>query len=267
MRRLTAVLTVLLTASVPAFGSGYPWAYWPLAAASATAGVWAIVITRAWRERSPRLAMMCLGVVAVAIGLQLVPIPMSAFVHVAPAADEFLSHYDLRYLVEPPAWHPLSIASSSTLIVLSLFIAFGLLFVGLMEAFAHARLERLVIRVMWLGVVVAVFGVIQRAINVKSPIDEWQLVYGFWTPQQPGNVSGPFITRHHYPGWMVMALSLVMGYTFAIVEITGPSVRNDWRRWVHWTMTPGASRFMSMAVAVLGMGAALAATGSRSGVI
>jgi len=268
VRILFVLLVLVLAASVLAFGSVYPWAYWPLAGAAAAIGVRAIVLTRAWRERDVRVAAGCLAAVAAAICIQLLPLPMPAFIRLAPAADRFLTSYDLSYILQPPAWHTLSIATGNTLTVLVMFVAFGVLFVGLMEAMAHAKLERLILRIMWLGVGLAVFGVLQRAVNVKSADnDEWQLVYGFWKPYQAGNIFGPFINRNHYAGWMVMALGLVMGYSCAVIATSGLSVRDDWRRWLRWTATPDASRFMAAAVAVLAMGAALVATGSRSGAI
>jgi O-antigen ligase len=267
MRRLTTAVVALMAGSVLAFGSVYPWAYWPLAAGCALVGLRAIWITRAWRDRSARTAIGLVASIALAIGVQLVPLPRATFVRLAPAADRFLANYDLRYVLEPPAWHALSVAPGHTVTVLLIFVAFAVLFVGLMEAMAHAKLDRVVVRVMWLGVALAVFGVLQRAVNVKSPDnDEWQLVYGFWKPQQAGNVFGPFINRNHYAGWMVMVVSLVMGYGCAVIEAARPAGRS-WRHWLRWTMTPDASRFMAVAVAVLAMGAALVATGSRSGAV
>src|SRR4030095_12860817 len=107
------------------------------------------------------MAAGCLAAVAAAICLQLLPLPTPAFVRLAPAADRFLTSYDLAYILQPPAWHTLSIATGNTLPVLVMFVAFGVLFVGLMEAMAHANLERLILRIMWLGVGLAVFGVLQ----------------------------------------------------------------------------------------------------------
>jgi O-antigen ligase len=65
---------------------------------------------------------------------------------------------------------------------------------------------------------------------------------------------------------MVMALSLALGYSCAVIESSGPRRRRGPADWARWAVRPEASQFMTMAVAVLAMGAALTVSGSRSGI-
>jgi O-antigen ligase len=136
-----------------------------------------------------------------------------------------------------------------------------------MIAAPRFALDRFVTWIAILGVGLAVFGVVQRAVNLRSvDSDGWQLVYGFWKPQRAGNVFGPFINRNHFAGWMIMALPLVVGYACAVVEITGPEGRLSPGRGLRWTATPDGSRFLTLAAAALVMATSVAATGSRSGI-
>ena len=73
-----------------AFGSAYPWAYWPLAGLCAALGIWGIAESGGWREIRTSDVARCVLLLAVAIGLQLLPIPYSIFTRLDPAADHFL---------------------------------------------------------------------------------------------------------------------------------------------------------------------------------
>jgi O-antigen ligase len=77
---------------------------------------------------------------------------------------------------------------------------------------------------------------------------------------------GPFINRNHYAGWMIMMLSLTIGYSCAVLERARPA-NDDWRSWLAWLTSPEASRFGILAVAMLVMGVSIAMTRSRSGVL
>ena len=84
------LLLATLAWGVLAFGAVYPWAYGPLAAACAGLGVWAIVRTRAWRDPRARVIMICLASVALAVALQLIPLPYDWFVRLSPATDRLV---------------------------------------------------------------------------------------------------------------------------------------------------------------------------------
>jgi hypothetical protein len=77
-----------------AFGAVYPWAYTPLASACAIIGATALV---AYRKSGPPVATLAAALTAVATGAacQLIPLPAGVFLRITPAADAFLSSYDL----------------------------------------------------------------------------------------------------------------------------------------------------------------------------
>ena len=249
------------------FGAVYPWGYWPLAIVCAGLGAYAIVITRAWHEPRPRHLAIALGAVTLAITIQLVALPSSVARSLSPAFDRFFRQYALAY--HPASQHALSISPSTTLVALGLFVAFALLLVGLISAMRSLSLEWLVTQVMGLGVALAIVGIVQKAlIEPGNP-----MVYGFWQPQlggSPGlrssNPFGPFINRNHFAGWMVMALPLVVAYSYYVLQATaGPSLRH-WSDRLRWVATVDASRFLLVGCSALLMATAVVLSASRSGI-
>jgi O-antigen ligase len=242
-----------------AFGAVYPWAYWPLAIASAGLGLWGIFDTRAWADPRTRHLGIAVIAIAFAIFLQIVALPDDWVATLSPGVGHFLSEYQLGY--RATGSHALSLDPESTAIAFGLFCAFGLLLVGLVRAIRLVRLEWLLNQLMGLGVGLAILGVVQKALlDVDDP-----RLYGFWKPEFGGNPFGPFVNRNHFAGWMVMALPLVIGYSCAVIYRSRRPIPQDWGGWFRWITTVEASRFVLVAFVVVALGMSLALTGSRSG--
>ena len=244
-----------------AFGAVYPWAYWPLAAVGAGLGVHTLVRTGGWKDyRIRTLAVPC-GAVALAMLVQVVSLPYSMVLKLSPALDQFFREYALFY--HPASLHSLSLSSSSTLVVVGLFVAFALLLLGLIAGFGGVSTDWLMNQLMGLGLALAIVGIVQKAFptGVEKP-----LVYGFWEPRFAGNPFGPFINRNHFAGWMVMALPLVAGYSCAVLVQTLHLRERRLGSLLRWLTTVDASRFLHVAFCAVLMGTALVVTGSRSGI-
>lgn len=260
MPRIFGVLLLLALAwGVFAFGGVYPWAFWPLAGVSAVLGAWAARRGDAWGDpRTRTLALALLGVAA-AMAIQLVVLPYGMVEMLSPGFDGLFARSVLGY--RAPAWHALSIDPAATLVVLGLAVSLGLLLVGLVRTVRSIGSEWLVLRLMGIGVALALVGIVQRA--VLEP--EHMLVYGFWEPRQGGQPFGPFINRNHFAGWMVMILPLVLGYSCAAVQLARKPRLPGWKAWLAWLPTVEANRVVLVVVAAVVMGGALALTRSRSG--
>lgn len=253
------MLMALLAWGALSFGAVYPWAYWPLAAGCAALGLWAVLATEPWRDPRTVALGLALAAVALAMVVQIVPLPARVIAVVSPGVGHFFERYQIGY--QPPAFQTLSIAPGFTWITLGLFSAFACLLVGLGRAVRSVSLDWLLTGIMALGVTLALIGIIQ-----KTMIDEVNpLVYGFWKPRDGGRVFGPFINRNHFAGWMVMALPVVVGYSCGVVHALRPPQRKTVMDWVHWATSVEANRFVLAAASVLVMGASLVLTQSRSG--
>jgi len=283
---LTPILAWLVPATlawgVLAFGAVYPWAYWPLLIVASAIGLWGIAaagLDRAGRDRAGLKARVTLAAwpagglaaVALAISLQLVPLPRSLVVSASPATDAFLRQHDLVYATAAAdadestagrASHPLSLRPDSTRRALAFAAAFGLLLIGLAAPLSMAAggVQRLADTITVLAVVVALIAIIQAATVTAGE------VYGFWTPELAGGIFGPFVNKNHFAGWMVMALSVTIGLCCGRIARGMRGVKPDWRNRMLWFASPDANRLILTAFAALVMGLALVMSLSRSGI-
>ncbi|MEO7189930.1 MAG: O-antigen ligase family protein [Vicinamibacterales bacterium] len=243
-----------------AFGAVYPWAYGPLALVSAGLGVWASVVTRAWRDQTFRVVAMALAAVAAAIALQLVALPYSVVRALSPGVDRFLRQYTLAY--HPASLHPMSISPASTFVALTLFVAFALLLLGATRAMKHLRMEWFLSQVLGLGAALSLVGIVQHTfIDKDAP-----LVYGFWKPMYGASPFGPFVNKNHFAGWMVMVLPVVAAYACALFFRAPPPDRRGRGAWLRWLASVEANRFLLVGVVAVVMSLAVVLTGSRSGI-
>ncbi len=246
---LAALLTATLVWSAVSFGAVYPWAYWPLAVASAALGVWGLLATRTDPERGRATLSVVLGAVLVAGSLQLVPLPHSWLDGLSPGVNRFLGNLILAY--RPPAAHALSINPGDTAVALALFTAFLLLLVGLVRGLRLISPRRLASIFTALGLGLALLGIVQAPMLDRSQ----PLVYGFWRPLPGATPFGPFINKNHFAGWMVMVLPIALGGLIATLARARASGR---RRMGHVAF--GATSVLIMTLAVV-------LTGSRSGMV
>lgn len=253
-------LVATLSFGVLAFGAVYPWAYWTVAVLSAELGLWAIVLGRSWHDwRVWRLGKV-LGVVAIAIALQIVPMPPAVLSFVSPNLHDVQSQYELAYASRERGWLPVSLAPWDTALALALFSAFGLLLVGTTRALRYVDLPVLVQRLTFLALFVAIVGIVQK---VAAPDSE--LIYGFWRPIYKGEGFGPFVNRNHYAGWVVMVLPLVAASAIGMLEATarggGPG------RWRGWLSSPKAGQAAFAIAVVVVLGISIVLSRSRSGLL
>ena len=262
MQTAGRLLVALIAWGALSFGAVYPWGYWPLAIGCLAVGAWSAVVTRAWREPRPRVVAIALGLIACALLLQIIPFPRSVVGWVSPAAEPLHSQLEVGWALRPPPSLSLSIAPEGTVTALLLFLAFGVLLVGLMRAMSYMPREWLVSQLVIFGLVMALFGIIQRVVSGPGDI----AVYGFWRPETGyATPFGPFINRNHFAGWMLLILPLAVAYASAQVQQARGPFLTDVRSWFRWLSTPDASRFAFLAIAILVMAIALVLTGSRSG--
>ena len=209
-----AAIILLVAWGALAFGAVYPWAYRPLAIGCALIGLAGLVLGR--RKRPPLVALiLSFAVLALAVSLQLVPLSREWLSRINPATIAFLTQYDFGYVVGGSA-HPASIAPDKTVLGLLLFVAFALFMLGVARLVSKLGAHGLALGIVSLGALLAVFGIVQEAINLSNLTI---LVYGFWKPVYFGSRPfGPFINRNHFAGWMLMALPLALGYVYATVE-------------------------------------------------
>ena len=246
-----------LTWGVLAFGAVYPWGYWPLAVVCGAAGVLGL-----WSSGRFRLATGTRGVaalmalVAIAALAQLMPLPVSVFARLSPHAATLVDQLDFRVAHGLVGTHSLSVDPSATWRALALYACFGVTVLGVARCSARAAL-RLAWFISWLGIAVALIGVVQKPLYAGA-------IYGFWTPMTHGTPFGPFVNKNHFAGWVVMAIPLAIGVFCAMVSrARGAGVRDR----LLWLSSRDGNQAVQAVLAVVLMGVALALTLSRSGLV
>jgi O-Antigen ligase len=246
-----------LTWGVLAFGAVYPWGYWPLAVACGAAGVLGL-----WSSSRFRLAAGTRGVaavmalVAVAALVQLVPLPVTVLARISPHAATLVNQLDVRVAHGLVGTHSLSVDPSATWRALALFVCFGVTVLGVARCSTRGAL-RLAWFISWLGMAVALIGVVQKPLYAGA-------IYGFWTPLMHGTPFGPFVNKNHFAGWVVMAIPLALGGFCAMVNRARVAGVRDR---LLWLSSRDGNRAVQAVFAVVLMGLALALTLSRSGML
>ncbi len=263
MTAFTRALLATIAWGALAFGAVYAWAYWPMAASAAALGSWAMARTPAWRHGRTRLLFWALLGVAATIAVQLVPLPIRVLTAISPGTDRFLAQYNVAYNLQPPAWHTLSVSAPETATALVLFLALSVLLLGLVGVLSRMPLGRLVNALALFGLAVAVFAILQRALAGEA---QRPPIYGFWHSEQGGRPFGPFVNPNHFAGWMVLTLSLTLGYFFGLSHASWEARGRRLGPWLVWLTRPDAGRVAVVGLCGLAMATAVVLSRSRSGV-
>ncbi|PYR68865.1 MAG: hypothetical protein DMF88_07790, partial [Acidobacteria bacterium] len=260
-RRAEAVFLTLLVLTLAwgilSFGGVYPWAYTPLLAAAALLGLFGVVRGRGTLPRGTAIALL---IVALAVSLQLIPVPRAVLRALSPPTDTLLAAYDVQYAnAGPLATHPLTISVPQTQLGLAFVIAYTLLMAGTAKMLNRHSMMRLVAPIVGLGVLVSLIGMIQLAFHAT-------LVYGFWTPILANTAPfGPFINRNHFAGLVLMVLPVALSWCLTVGAAAGSPARRGVRHWLVWVGEREASQAIVIGFGCLMMAVGLLLTLSRAG--
>jgi hypothetical protein len=240
------------------FGAAYPWGYWPLAALCVGIGAAGLRLRDEDATGVSRPLLFALGAIAVAIGVQLVPLPLTLIERISPAVPAVLARTDFAYGAGLTSSHPLSINPSATALALGLYLSFTLLLIGLTRVYAVDHVRRTVEALTLVAVALALVGIVQKPLYAGR-------VLGMWEPQSGGNPFGPFVNRNHFAGWMLMVLPLTLALLCASLEQGMRGLRPGLRYKVLWLSSPEANRLILLGAAAMLMVLSLVLTMSRSG--
>ena len=259
---------VLLTWGVLALGATRPWAYLPLLAGMAIYGAVAFLK----REEPGLIAQgLCFSLATLcgAVFLQLIPLPADLINVISPAmaplavfrgaASTAAGHATLdRWALS----RPLSIDPSATALGLACVMALSLFFVGTVRTMGPDGARRLAVGLIGLGTIVAVLGIAEAS-------GLWGGIYAAaGLPLPPDSKPfGPFSSKNHYAGWMLMTLALTMGYLCAALEHTGLLSHAGRRRSFRGSRRMGTGRMLAVQCAATAMAVALVQTRSRGGIL
>jgi len=235
----------LLAWGVLALGASKPWGYIPLLAGMATYGVIAIGVSQpgpsTGRGIGVSLAMFCGAVLA-----QVIPLPAAVVGLISPSLTDVIGY---RTSVAP-----ISVDPDRTALGLCFVIALSLFFAGLAKTLQRDAVRRLVAGIAGLGVIVALVGLAEARTS-------WPGMYAMaGLPTPPDSPPfGPFSSKNHYAGWMLMAVAITGAYLGALLDRVGRSIPHD------AVVSTGGIVLLQCAVTVMAL--ALVQTQSRAGIL
>jgi O-antigen ligase len=241
-----------------AIGGAHAWGYWPLAGLCLAVGAlglrWPAV-----DSSDDRALIATLGLIALAIAVQLLPVPLAWIATLSPRTLPLLENLDFEYGAGLVRMHPLSIDPSSTALALGLYFSFAVFLLGLTRIFAVDHLRRTVEAVTMVGVVLALAGIVQKPLYTGK-------VLGVWEPEGGASPFGPFVNKNHFAGWMLMALPLTMALFCAGLHQAMRQLRPGLRARILWWSSPEANRLILLGAGAMLMALSLVMTMSRSGI-
>jgi O-antigen ligase len=145
------------------------------------------------------ILIAALGVIA----LQMIPLPLAIVRIVSPSTPAVQDVYALQPFA---SWRPLSIHPAATHSGFALAFAAALMFWTSREAFSRGG-SRVATRVLaWIGFGCALVSLAQRATAPKTVLWKWSV------PDPRAVPFGFFVDRNQLAMWLILAISLVVGY-------------------------------------------------------
>ncbi len=256
---MAPVFTLLLAWGVLTFGAVYPWGYGTLAAGIAVCALWS---ARQAAIRKPGVVFLCLGLLTLGCGAQVVALPRETLEQINPHISKVLGGANVAYASGIVARHTLSIDPAQTFLALA-FIVSGFIWAWVCANAAQkdGGFARLLARnLVALGLMLAIIGLAQKAtFNGK--------LLWVWEPMSYStNAFGPFVNRNHFAGWMLLTLMVSVGYLFGRFSSRGTSRELTWRDHLLWIGSAEGTSVILTAAAIVVMACSLLWTMSRSGI-
>jgi O-antigen ligase len=251
------VLLAALALAPLLFGAFFPWAFVPLHVVAYAAGLFALWrgrrLENATRVPAPLPAAAAVVAFAGLILLQLLPLPPVLLRLVSPGTFRF---HDARSLVPFAAWTPISVSPADSFFGLVYLVGMALLYLAVFRVFASERWARRLLRtVVYVGMVMTFVALAQAASGVQRP-------YGLLDVEDGWAAFGPYLSRSHFAGYLVMAIPVGLGFT---AEALADLQRQWTRRRVGWLALgePVGSRLVRRGAEAMVLVVGLVAAASR----
>jgi O-antigen ligase len=253
---LRVAVIALVGAAPLALGAVHEPAFVPLLVLCAAAGIIAAVRARR-REAAPLPGARLLLALHVLVLVQLLPLPPFLLARVSPGS--FALREEVA-LVPLRTWLPISVNPADTARGLAFLAGMSLLYLAVFRELAEedAWRRRLASTVVGVGLALIVVGLMQAASLHPTTI------YGIWKPRWDWGVFGPYVSKNHFAGYLVMAIPLA----FAFAAEAFHTLKDEWEgRRVGWVALGGraGNALVRHAAVALALVIGLLAARSRGG--
>lgn len=203
------LLILLVAASYLLLAGGRPWTLGPLIAIAVLTALAAPRRT-AHFPREHRALDFALIAIALAIVLQLVPLPVGLVEALSPNAERLRAAMQFTTVAAPSTWTTLSLEPERTLEALAVVVIGILSFWSSRAAFSAGGNTRAFCRALALvAAVAAIAAVIQKASTPKL------LLFSVQPEARSTNPFGAFTNRNHFAAWLLLVAAPIVGYLIA----------------------------------------------------
>jgi O-antigen ligase len=248
-----AILVILATVPL-IFGAVQPWVF-----SLYVAGVFLVFLSLLWRKRigSSELGKGAVRVLYCFLGwslLLLVPIPENMLAFLSPFRADLLKRAD-ELLGVSGGWSAVAYVNTLSLSRWSLWLAAVLLGVMVKTASLNRRfLTRLVVVLLVLGVLQALYGLVQAMVPTTGVLGH--------TLYYLGDARGTYINRNHFAGMIEMTWPLILGYLLYL----SPWEETEKIKLKHLINSDRFNRQLLMAITLVMILLALVFSRSRAGI-
>ncbi|MBM3305306.1 MAG: hypothetical protein FJY79_05105 [Candidatus Aminicenantes bacterium] len=212
--------------------------------------------------RFPLALKVLLGVFLAVSLLQVVPLPAGLVKVLSPRA--FAIHRSLAVdgiAAAAPAWMPLSLSPAASLSKLVLTLCYGLFaFLVFRTARTRRRLEILVLVILGSALFQAFYG-------MAETFSGHEMILGRPKRYNLGSVTGTFVNRNHFAGFLEMAFPLSLGYLLVKARYFQMERGLSLRRRILWFGQENLQWTFLYALASVFIGVGLVFSKSRSGIM
>lgn len=212
--------------------------------------------------RFPLVLKVLLGVFFAVSLLQVIPLPPGLVKVLSPRA--FALHQGLAadgLAVSPSSWPSLSLSPAATLSKFVLTLCYGLFaFLVLRTARSRRRLEILVLVILGSALFQAFYG-------MAETFSGHEMILGRAKRHNIGSVTGTFVNRNHFAGFLEMAFPLSLGYLLVKARYFQMEKGLSLRRKILWFGQESLQWTFLYGLASVFIGVGLVFSRSRSGVM
>ena len=211
--------------------------------------------------RMPRFFKALIGIFLGLSVLQIVPLPASVVSVLSPRAYAIYAGLVRDAIIAPSSWLTLSLSPSATLAELVLIVCYGLFgYLVLRTVRSRGRAEILV-------VVVLASALFQSFYGMAETFSGHEMILGRPKRYNVGSVTGTFVNRNHFAGFLEMAFPLSLGYLLVKARYFAMEKGLSLRRRILWFGQESLQWTLLLALVPVFIGVGLIFSKSRSGIM
>lgn len=210
--------------------------------------------------RLPLVFKILLAVFLAVSFLQVVPLPASIVKVLSPRAYGITLGLVRDGLAAPSPWLTLSLAPSATLSELILILCYGIFgFLVLRTVRSRRQVEIFVL-------VIVASALFQALYGMAETFSGSERIFGY-TKKYPGSVTGTYINRNHFAGFLEMAFPLSLGYLLVKARYFAMEKGLSIRQKILWFSQESLQWTLLLGLVPVFIGVGLVFSKSRSGIL